>query len=235
MSEDMAASYNPLAVESAWYDWWEKEDMFKPKFEADGSVSPKGTFVIPIPPPNVTGALHIGHALTVAIQDCLVRWYVPQTDLQGRRPASGTDLSRADPDLACCRHRMKGFTVLYAPGYDHAGISTQSVVEKRLWKTEKLTKHDLGREKFLGRVWEWKDESVPWRRCSTPPSVAWTADRASRLLAGTRRRSRTSSAGSVLRTTGAARPSRSLTCVCRSLAAPCAWPALNVYLACQPL
>lgn len=56
---------------------------------------------------------------------------------------------------------MKGFTVLYAPGYDHAGISTQSVVEKRLWKTEKLTKHDLGREKFLGRVWEWKDESVP--------------------------------------------------------------------------
>jgi hypothetical protein len=119
MSEDMAASYNPLAVESAWYDWWEKEDMFKPKFEADGSVSPKGTFVIPIPPPNVTGALHIGHALTVAIQDCLVRWYVPQTDLQGRRPASGTDLSRADPDLACCRHRMKGFTVLYAPGYDH--------------------------------------------------------------------------------------------------------------------
>lgn len=131
MSGDMAASYNPLAVESAWYDWWEKEDMFKPKFEADGSVSPKGTFVIPIPPPNVTGALHIGHALTVAIQDCLVRW-----------------------------HRMKGFTVLYAPGYDHAGISTQSVVEKRLWKTEKLTKHDLGREKFLGRVWEWKDESV---------------------------------------------------------------------------
>lgn len=76
MNEPMTASYNPLAVETAWYDWWEKEDMFKPKFEADGSVSPKGTFVIPIPPPNVTGALHIGHALTVAIQDCLIRWYV---------------------------------------------------------------------------------------------------------------------------------------------------------------
>lgn len=66
-----------------------------------------------------------------------------------------TDRARRARDT---RHRMKGYTVLYAPGYDHAGISTQSVVEKRLWKTEKITKHDLGREKFLDRVWEWKDE-----------------------------------------------------------------------------
>jgi len=60
--------------------------------------------------------------------------------------------------LVDCRNRMKGLTVLYAPGYDHAGISTQSVVEKRLWKDEKLTKHDLGREKFLEKVMIWKDE-----------------------------------------------------------------------------
>ncbi|CED84755.1 valine-trna ligase [Phaffia rhodozyma] len=129
MTIPMSTGYNPTAVEAAWYDWWEKEGMFKPKMEADGSVSPKGTFVVPFPPPNVTGALHIGHALTVSIQDTLVRW-----------------------------NRMKGLTVLYAPGYDHAGISTQSVVEKRLWKDEKLTKHDLGREKFLEKVWTWKDE-----------------------------------------------------------------------------
>lgn len=67
-------SYNPTVVESAWYDWWEKEGFFKPEFGPDGKVKPEGVFVIPAPPPNVTGALHIGHALTIAIQDTLVRW-----------------------------------------------------------------------------------------------------------------------------------------------------------------
>ncbi|KAK9473784.1 tRNA synthetases class I-domain-containing protein [Dipodascopsis tothii] len=121
-------SYNPAVVESAWYAWWESQGFFEPEFEADGSVKKEGVFTIPAPPPNVTGALHIGHALTNAIQDSLVRFY-----------------------------RMKGQTVLFVPGFDHAGISTQSVVEKMLYKGEGLTRHDLGREKFTEKVWEWKE------------------------------------------------------------------------------
>ncbi|CCX33651.1 tRNA synthetases class I-domain-containing protein [Pyronema domesticum] len=122
-------SYNPAVVESAWYDWWEKEGFFEPELTADGQIKPEGVFVIPAPPPNVTGALHIGHALTIAIQDTLIRW-----------------------------NRMLGKTVLFVPGFDHAGISTQSVVEKTLWKNEKKTRHDLGREKFTDLVWEWKGD-----------------------------------------------------------------------------
>ncbi|KAF8539524.1 tRNA synthetases class I-domain-containing protein [Trichophaea hybrida] len=122
-------SYNPTVVESAWYDWWEKEGFFEPEFTKDGEIKPEGVFVIPAPPPNVTGALHIGHALTIAIQDTLIRW-----------------------------NRMLGKTVLFLPGFDHAGISTQSVVEKTLWRQEKKTRHDLGREKFTQLVWEWKGD-----------------------------------------------------------------------------
>ena len=70
----MAAGYNPQAVEAAWYDWWEAQGFFKPQTAPDGSAKLQGTFVIPLPPPNVTGSLHIGHALTVAIQDSLIRW-----------------------------------------------------------------------------------------------------------------------------------------------------------------
>ncbi|OCK77520.1 valyl-tRNA synthetase-like protein [Lepidopterella palustris CBS 459.81] len=121
-------AYIPKVVESAWYDWWEKEGFFKPEF-VNGEVKPAGHFVIPIPPPNVTGALHCGHALATAIQDVLIRW-----------------------------HRMRGFTTLYLPGCDHAGISTQSVVEKMLWRAEKKTRHDLGRAKFVERTFEWKSE-----------------------------------------------------------------------------
>lgn len=123
------SSYDPQAVESSWYDWWVKQGFFKPEYTEDGKVKPEGLFVIPAPPPNVTGALHIGHALTVSIQDTLVRW-----------------------------NRMKGKTVLYIPGFDHAGIATQSVVEKNLWKTEKKTRHDLGRTEFTKKVWEWKEK-----------------------------------------------------------------------------
>ena len=119
----MAKSYNPVAVEAGWYDWWEKEGMFTPKM---GSNKPK--FVIVIPPPNVTGALHIGHALTNAIQDTIVRW-----------------------------RRMGGYEALWVPGTDHAGIATQTVVEKKLQREEGITRHDLGREKFLERVFEWKE------------------------------------------------------------------------------
>lgn len=72
----MASGYNPIAVEAAWYDWWDKQGFFSPQLTEDGKVKPEGLFVIPSPPPNVTGSLHIGHALTVAIQDSLVRWSV---------------------------------------------------------------------------------------------------------------------------------------------------------------
>lgn len=78
MSEAMAAGYNPLAVESAWYDWWSAEGFFKPEYTLPTlqDLQNQETFVIPSPPPNVTGSLHIGHALTVAIQDAMVRWYI---------------------------------------------------------------------------------------------------------------------------------------------------------------
>ncbi|CCF55985.1 hypothetical protein KAFR_0A05500 [Kazachstania africana CBS 2517] len=122
-------SYNPKNVESSWYDWWVKSGVFEPEFTEDGKVKPQGLFCIPAPPPNVTGALHIGHALTISIQDSLIRY-----------------------------NRMKGKTVLFLPGFDHAGIATQSVVEKQLWAKEKKTRHDFGRETFVNKVWEWKEE-----------------------------------------------------------------------------
>ncbi|CAA21312.1 cytoplasmic valine-tRNA ligase Vrs1/Vas1 [Schizosaccharomyces pombe] len=122
-------SYNPKAVESAWYDWWVKSGFFEPEFGPDGKPKKEGVFVITSPPPNVTGALHIGHALTIAIQDSLARW-----------------------------NRMLGKTVLFLGGFDHAGLSTQSVVEKKLWYTQKKTRHDYPRDKFVDIVWEWKEE-----------------------------------------------------------------------------
>ncbi|KAJ7714891.1 tRNA synthetases class I-domain-containing protein [Mycena maculata] len=129
VSQPMPAGYNPVAVEFAWYDWWEAQGFFLPSMTPDGKVKPEGVFVIPAPPPNVTGSLHIGHALTTAIQDTLIRW-----------------------------NRMLGKTTLLAPGFDHAGISTQSVVENRLYKSSGQTRHDLGRDRFLKTVMDWKNE-----------------------------------------------------------------------------
>jgi len=74
LSRQMANAYSPKAVESSWYAWWEKAGYFKPALTADGKAKPEGTYVIPIPPPNVTGSLHLGHALTNAIQDAMIRW-----------------------------------------------------------------------------------------------------------------------------------------------------------------
>lgn len=147
MTQAMASGYNPIAVESAWYDWWEAQGFFVPKLKEDGSPvnAENGTFVVAFPPPNVTGALHIGHALTVAIQDSLIRWY-----------ALISLFIFWDPCLR--RHRMLGKATLFVPGFDHAGISTQSVVEKRLFKTTGKTRHDVGREQFLENVWQWKNE-----------------------------------------------------------------------------
>jgi valyl-tRNA synthetase len=123
----MPSGYHPKYVESAWYAWWEKSGFFKPEYFPDHEAREK--FVIIIPPPNVTGSLHIGHAMMGSIEDSLVRW-----------------------------HRMCGKSVLYLPGTDHAGIATQVVVEKKLKKEENKSRHDLGREKFIEKVWEWKEK-----------------------------------------------------------------------------
>lgn len=130
LSQPMESGYNPMHVESSWYAWWEKKGFFTPKEPTDEDpIDPAKTFVIPVPPPNVTGVLHIGHALTLSIQDALIRFY-----------------------------RMRGYRTLYVPGFDHAGISTQTVVEKRLAKTEGKSRYDYGREAFLEKVFEWKDQ-----------------------------------------------------------------------------
>lgn len=121
-------AYIPKVVESGWYSWWEKEGFFEPEF-IHGKVKKEGYFVIPEAPPNVTGALHMGHALPNALQDTLIRWT-----------------------------RMRGLTTLWLHGCDHAGISTQSVVENMLWRRKKQTRYDLGREKFVSTIWDWKDE-----------------------------------------------------------------------------
>ncbi|XP_049829740.1 valine--tRNA ligase [Schistocerca gregaria] len=127
----MPDAYSPRFVEAAWYSWWEKEGFFKPEYGQEDilATNPKGKFVMIIPPPNVTGSLHLGHALTNSIEDAITRW-----------------------------NRMKGRTTLWVPGCDHAGIATQVVVEKKLWKEEKKTRHDIGREKFIEKVWQWRKE-----------------------------------------------------------------------------
>ena len=124
---DFPASYHPLYVEAAWQNWWEKSGYYGAKASDAIHKSYDEKFVMVIPPPNVTGSLHLGHALTSSIEDTLVRW-----------------------------NRMRGKVTLWVPGIDHAGIATQSVVEKRLKKEENLTRHELGREEFVKRVWEWK-------------------------------------------------------------------------------
>jgi len=122
-------AYNPSRVEDGRYEWWESRGYFKPVFTAEGKVKDEGKFVIPIPPPNVTGSLHMGHALTNALQDTMIR-----------------------------HSRMRGKTTAWIPGCDHASISTQSVVEKMLWKTEHKTRHDVGRSRLLEMIWEWTRE-----------------------------------------------------------------------------
>ena len=117
---EIPKAYDPRAVERRIYDRWVQGGYFTP--EIDRSRKP---FVIIMPPPNVTGELHMGHALTTALEDLMVRW-----------------------------HRMKGEQALYLPGTDHAGIATQVVVERML-AAEDLTRHQLGRDKFVQRVWEW--------------------------------------------------------------------------------
>ncbi|XP_019665124.1 valine--tRNA ligase, mitochondrial isoform X1 [Ailuropoda melanoleuca] len=129
VSQLLRPAYSPRYVEAAWYSWWVREGFFKPEYQTKLPQATGETFSMCIPPPNVTGSLHIGHALTVAIQDALVRW-----------------------------HRMCGDQVLWVPGSDHAGIATQAVVEKQLWKERGVRRHELSREEFLREVWKWKEE-----------------------------------------------------------------------------
>jgi valyl-tRNA synthetase len=124
MEPKLAKGYEPHEVEARWYQAWEKDGLF----HADEN-SPKPHYSIVIPPPNVTGVLHMGHALNNTLQDILVRW-----------------------------KRMTGHEVLWMPGTDHAGIATQNVVEKQL-VAEGKDRHELGREKFVERVWQWRAES----------------------------------------------------------------------------
>ncbi|KAI7900845.1 valyl-tRNA synthetase [Cokeromyces recurvatus] len=127
--KEFRSTYNAKTVEEGWYEWWQTQGLFKAS-SADYSQikSERRSFTMITPPPNVTGSLHIGHALTFSIQDAIVRW-----------------------------KRMNGYDVQWIPGTDHAGIGTQSVVEKRLMKEKGLTRHDLGREQFVKEIWDWKE------------------------------------------------------------------------------
>ncbi|MGQ9653732.1 MAG: valine--tRNA ligase [Thermodesulfobacteriota bacterium] len=124
MATRLPKTYDPRGIEDKWYAFWESNGLFRA--DTEGKAPP---YSIVIPPPNVTGSLHMGHALNNTLQDICVRY----------------------------KH-MDGFNVLWMPGTDHAGIATQNVVEKKLME-EGLTRHDLGRERFIQRVWEWKEAS----------------------------------------------------------------------------
>ncbi len=113
--------YNPKDIEKKWYDFWLKNEYFRAEPKSE-----KPSYCIVIPPPNVTGSLHIGHALDITLQDVMIRW-----------------------------KRMSGFNTLWLPGTDHAGIATQNVVEKAL-QEKGVDRHELGREQFIEKVWEWK-------------------------------------------------------------------------------
>ncbi|MGB5540257.1 MAG: class I tRNA ligase family protein, partial [Gammaproteobacteria bacterium] len=115
----MDKTYNPHAIEQHWYETWEREGYFAPS----GTGTP---YCIMIPPPNVTGSLHMGHAFQDTLMDALTRY-----------------------------HRMRGDNTLWQAGTDHAGIATQMVVERQL-AAQNVTRHDLGRAEFIKRIWEWK-------------------------------------------------------------------------------
>ena len=119
----MEKTYQPKDIERKWYQYWKSKQYFKP---AENHQRP---FCIMIPPPNVTGTLHMGHAFNNTLMDCLIRY-----------------------------HRMCGDSTLWQPGTDHAGIATQMVVERQL-NAEGITRHDLGRDQFIERVWQWKEQS----------------------------------------------------------------------------
>jgi valyl-tRNA synthetase len=125
-TQELGKGYDPTDVEARWYKFWEENHVFE---ASDDASDTRDVYVVPMPPPNVTGSLHMGHAQRCTLEDALVRW-----------------------------NRMRGKNTLWQPGIDHAGIATQTVVERQLAREGK-TKHDLGREAFEQRVWQWKAES----------------------------------------------------------------------------
>jgi len=142
---EMPKAYDSKQVEKRLYDWWEARGYFKPRLEPG-----KKPFVISIPPPNITGELHHGHAMFLSFEDLMIRW-----------------------------HRMRGEPTLWVPGSDHAGIATQNVVEKTLAK-EGITRQQLGREEFIKRVWDWKAEYgsiITHQIRSMGASCDWTRER----------------------------------------------------------
>ncbi|MGZ4123744.1 MAG: valine--tRNA ligase, partial [Tumebacillaceae bacterium] len=127
MEDNMPKVYDPTAVETKLYQWWIEQELFKAG-KREGAPEDLGSYSIVIPPPNVTGNLHMGHALNLSLQDSLIR-----------------------------RKRMQGYDTLWLPGTDHAGIATQARVEAML-RQDGISRYDLGREKFLEKVWEWKEK-----------------------------------------------------------------------------
>ena len=144
MLEQIPKAYEPGKIERKWYNFWLEQGYFTPKIDPD-----KKPFVIIMPPPNVTGKLHLGHALTDTLEDIMVRW-----------------------------HRMKGEPTLWLPGSDHAGIATQVLVEQQL-AGQGLTKNDIGREKFSQLAWEWAEKSrrnINYQHQMMGASCDWTRD-----------------------------------------------------------
>lgn len=130
LSEELAKSFEPKQIESSWYDRWNELGIFKAgKFTQTSSPMSSQSYTIQFPPPNVTGTLHMGHAFNQAIMDSLIRY-----------------------------HRMLGSDTVFVPGTDHAGIATQIVVERQL-DLQNISRHDLGRKKFVECVWDWKEQS----------------------------------------------------------------------------
>ncbi|KAL7690461.1 putative valine-tRNA ligase, valyl/Leucyl/Isoleucyl-tRNA synthetase, editing [Plasmopara halstedii] len=125
----MASTYDPTVVEQGWQQYWQHTLGSSTQLDSEAANSSRKIFSMILPPPNITGALHIGHALTITIQDAIARW-----------------------------HRMRGFDVRWLPGLDHAGIATQSVVERKLMKEQGLSRHEIGREAFVDRVWQWNEQ-----------------------------------------------------------------------------
>ena len=129
MATELAKAYEPKDAQQKWLAFWEARGYFHSEPDPDRTRFPKGPFTVVIPPPNVTGALHMGHALNNTLQDVLVRW-----------------------------RRMQGYNALWMPGTDHAGIATQAVVERLIFNQEKLTRHQIGRDELVKRIWAWKEK-----------------------------------------------------------------------------
>src|SRR5437588_7836817 len=122
-SEPLPKQYDPQSAQERWLRFWDEKGYFHS--EPDLKRTP---YTIVIPPPNVTGALHMGHALNNTLQDVLIRW-----------------------------RRMQGYNAEWMPGTDHAGIATQAVVEKEIYRREKKTRREVGREKLVEEIWKWKE------------------------------------------------------------------------------